>query len=438
MRIPLPSRAARPAAIAVVAMLLLLPAVSAAAPTKPGAFDARIRRITSEVAPDLITIRRDLHAHPELSFQEKRTAGIVAEEFRRLGFDVRTGLGATGVVGVLKGGKPGPIVAMRGDMDCLGVTEATDLPFASKDTAVVDGREIGLMHACGHDVHTTLLLGVARVLAKLRAEIPGTVVFIAQPAEEAGDGANAMIRDGAFKDGTPKAFFAYHVEDGAPVGTIKYTLGWSGANCDGFALTVKSPGGHGAYPHNAVDPVVVGAQIVTGLQVLVAREMNVQHDTVITVGSFHAGTASNIIPKAAELRATIRSYGDDQRELIKSKVTRFIENTCRAAGADFTLDYYYATPALYDDPALTKEVLPTAERILGGKKFLVEDQAGMGGEDFSYFAKLAPAVMLNLGVVPQGMEKDFVHSPTFVADEAAIPVGVTVMSAIIMDWLGAH
>jgi amidohydrolase len=322
---------------------------------------------------------------------------------------------------------------MRGDMDALPITEETDLSFASKDKTTVDGRETGLMHACGHDIHTTLLLGVAAVLSAVRADLPGTVVFVAQPAEECCGGASLMIADGAFKDIVPAAFFAYHVDDTLKAGRIGYASGFMSANVDGFDLEIKSAGCHGASPWSCVDPIVVGAQIVTALQVLVSREFNVHNNTVITVGSFHGGSAPNIIPRSARLEATVRNYGDDQRRVLKEKITRLITNICEAANAPFDLGYEFGTMSVYNDPALTARALSTAERVLGSKAALVEQKPEMGGEDFSYFGKIAPAVMFNLGVVPPELESTAVHSPTFVADEAAIPIGVNLMANIILD-----
>lgn len=381
-----------PAALFTLFMLAVLsPALLCAGPASTtGRFDKKIAAITSEILPGLIEIRRDIHAHPELGFKEKRTAGIVADYFRRLGLEVRTGIGLTGVVAVLPGGKSGEVVAMRGDMDCLPITEETGLPFASKEKALVDGREVGLMHACGYDVHTTLLLGVANVLARLRAEVPGTVVFIAQPSEEGPSGAKAMIEAGAFQDIKPGAFFAYHVEDTIQAGLIKYIPGFMGANVDGFRLVIKSEGCHGASPQNCVDPIVVGAQIVTALQVMVAREFDVRRDTLVTVGCFHAGAASNVIPETAELRATVRSYGKVERTRLKEKITRLVTNLCEAAGAEFDLDYGFGTPALYNDPELTRAILPTVERVLGGKERVILTEPEMGGEDFSYYSALRP------------------------------------------------
>jgi amidohydrolase len=360
----------------------------------------------------------------------------VSDYFRKLGLEVRTGIGGMGVLGILRGGKPGPIVGMRGDMDALPIVEETGLSFASKEKGVRDGREVGIMHACGHDIHTTILLGVAHVLSEVRKVLPGTVLFVAQPAEEHGDGASEMLKAGLFKDIKPEAVFAYHVDDRFKAGLIAYCPGDMTANVDGFNLTVESVGCHGASPWSCVDPIVVGAQIVTALQVMVAREIDVNHNAVITVGTFQAGTAPNIIPERAELKATVRNYGEDQRMLIKEKVERLVKNVCEAAGAPYKLDYQFGIPSVYNDPCLLREILPAVERALGGKQFIKEVLPEMGGEDFSHFSRLAPSVMLWLGVVPADVESTQVHSPTFIADEGSIPVGVKVMSAVIIDYLG--
>jgi amidohydrolase len=361
----------------------------------------------------------------------------VADYFRKLGLEVRTGIGGTGVLGILRGGKPGPIVGVRGDMDALPIIEQTGLSFASKEKGTRDGREVGVMHACGHDIHTTMLLGVAHVFSEMKKDLAGTVLFVAQPAEEYGDGAKRMLEDGVFRDIRPEAMFAYHVDDRFKAGIIAYCEGDITANVDGFDLTVESAGCHGSSPWSCVDPIVVGAQIVTALQVMVAREINVDSNTVITVGSFHAGTARNVIPDKAVLEATVRNYGEDQRLLIKEKVERLVRNVCEAAGAPYNLDYQIGTPSVYNDPHLLQRILPTVERVLGGKAFVRKVLPEMGGEDFSYFSRQFPSLLLWLGAVPPDAESTQVHSPTFIADEQSIPIGVRVMSSVILDYLGA-
>ena len=424
----------QPVAISVCVLIVLVVATALPAALHPVTpLEKRIQALTDKLTPELIAIREDIHSHPELGLPLPRTSAIVADYFRKLGLEVRTGYAEGGVLGILKGGKPGPVVAMRGDMDALPITEETDLPFASKDKTTLDGREVGVMHACGHDIHTTMLLGVAAVLTAMKADLPGTVVFVAQPGEECCDGAKLMIADGAFKDIVPQAFFAYHVDDTLKAGKIGYASGFMSANVDGFTLEIKSNGCHGASPELCVDPIVVGAQIVIALQVMVSREISVHDNTVITVGSFHAGSAPNIIPKSAKLEVTVRNYGEAQRKVLQDKITRLVSNICEAAGAPFDLAYQFGTASVYNDPALVLEALTTAERILGGKSALVEQKPEMGGEDFSYFGTIAPAVMFNLGVVPPDRDSTAVHSPTFVADEAAIPIGINLMANIIVD-----
>jgi amidohydrolase len=424
----------QPVAISVCVLIVLVVATALPAALHPVTpLEKRIQTLTGKLTPELIAIREDIHSHPELGLPLPRTSAIVADYFRKLGLEVRTGYAEGGVLGILKGGKPGPVVAMRGDMDALPITEETDLPFASKDKTILDGREVGVMHACGHDIHTTMLLGVAAVLTAMKADLPGTVVFVAQPGEECCDGAKLMIADGAFKDIVPQAFFAYHVDDTLKAGKIGYASGFMSANVDGFTLEIKSNGCHGASPELCVDPIVVGAQIVIALQVMVSREISVHDNTVITVGSFHAGSAPNIIPKSAKLEVTVRNYGEAQRKVLQDKITRLVSNICEAAGAPFDLAYQFGTASVYNDPALVLEALTTAERILGGKSALVEQKPEMGGEDFSYFGTIAPAVMFNLGVVPPDRDSTAVHSPTFVADEAAIPIGINLMANIIVD-----
>jgi amidohydrolase len=416
-------------ALAVLISASLLQA--AAVPSTP--FEKKIKAATEKLTPELIAIREDIHSHPELGLDLPRTSAIVAGYFRKLGLEVRTGYARSGVIGILKGGKPGPITAMRGDMDALPITEETGLPFASKDKAIVEGRETGVMHACGHDIHTTMLMGVAAVLASMRADLPGTIVFVAQPGEECCGGASLMIEDGAFKETVPTAFFAYHVDDTLKAGKVGYASGFMSANVDGFTLEIKSEGCHGASPWSCVDPIVVGAEIVTALQTIVSREIDVQNNTVITVGSFHSGSAPNIIPRSAKLEATVRNYGEDQRRILKDKIGRLVKGICEAAGAPFDLAYEFGTLSVYNDPGLVREALATAERVLGSKTALVEQKPEMGGEDFSAFGTIAPAVMLNLGVVPPDREATAVHSPTFLADEAGIPIGVNLMASILLD-----
>jgi amidohydrolase len=395
--------------------------------------DRKIEEIVRAITPDIIALRRDIHAHPELSLAERRTAALLADRLKALGLEVRTAIGGTGVLAVLRGGKPGPVVGYRTEMDALPVTEETGLPFASKERASLDGRDVGVMHACGHDSHMAIFLGVATVLERLKSDIAGTVLFVAQPAEEIGEGAKRMLEDGVFRDVKPAAMFAFHVDDSAPAGVIKYVPGYVVANADTFSLTIFSEGCHGASPHMCVDPVVVGAQAVLALQVMISRQLDVHHDTVITVGSFHAGSASNVIPQRADLKATVRTYGHDQRRLVREKIERTIAGLCQAAGARYDFQYSQGIPSAYNDPELTKRAAAVASRLLGQTN-VVEGEPRMVAEDFSYYGRERPAALLWLGAQPQGATATL-HSPYFTVDEDAIPVGMRVMSAILLDAL---
>ena len=425
-------------------ILLVLPFLfSLARPTLPAAalaagstaLEKKIPALVDSIAPSLIEVRRDIHQHPELSFQEVRTSRLVAEYFAKLGLEVKTGIAGTGVLGILCGGKPGPVVAMRADMDALPITEETNVPFASKEKGEVDGRPCGVMHACGHDIHTAVMLGVAEVLSRLRRDLPGTVLFVAQPSEEGESGAQRMLQEGLFRDIKPQAMFGFHVHDLIKAGSVSYVPGFATANVDSFRLTIKSTGCHGSTPFLCVDPITVGAQVVLALQVMIGREIPVDNNTVITVGAFNAGAVSNVIPDKAVLQATIRTYGEDQRRAVKEKIERTIAGICQSARATYDLDYHFGTLSLYNDPALMDRILPIVARSLGGPQFLKQDPPEMGGEDFAFFAKEVPSVMLNLGVVPKDLDRTAVHSPTFIADEAAIPVGVRAMASIIVDFL---
>lgn len=421
--------------ILIMAVLSLTITMRASGSAASQALEKRIPDIVRSITPSLIDVRRDIHAHPELSTKEVRTAALVAGYLAKLGLEVRTGIGGTGVLGILRGGKPGPVVGIRAEMDALPITEETNLDFASRVKDEVDGRACGVMHACGHDIHTTVMLGVAEVLSRLRRDLPGTVLFVAQPDEEVSDGAQRMLKDGVFKDIRPDVMFAFHVNDEVKAGVITYVPGFATANCDGFRLTIKSEGCHGSEPFLCVDPIMVGAQVVIALQGMIAREINVYDKTVITVGSFHAGSASNIIPDKAVLDATVRSYGEEQRKVLRQKIERVIAGICQAAQAAYDLDYHFGTVSLYNDPALMKRILPTVARVLGGNQFLKEDPPEMGGEDFGFFAQEVPSVMLLLGAVPKDLDKTAVHSPTFRADEDSIPLGVRVMSSLVIDYL---
>ena len=393
-------------------------------------------------AGDLIALYEHFHANPELSFQEHATAARLAEEMRAAGFEVTEGVGGTGVVGVMRNGD-GPTVMLRADMDGLPVKEETGLPYASRATGESrDGEVFPTMHACGHDVHMTSLVGAARNLAGARDQWSGTLVLIGQPAEELGLGALAMIEDGLYERfPKPDTVIALHDSASLPAGQIAYTPGWALANVDSVDIRVKGVGGHGAYPHTTKDPIVIGARIVEALQTLVSRELSPLDRAVVTVGAFNAGTKHNIIPAEAHLQITVRSFDDATRQKLLLGIERIAQAQAMSAGlpedmwpeVEIELPY---TPSTYNDPALTAQVAGALEAAFGADR-VMEVPPVMGGEDFSQFTRNAedlPTVIFWLGAVEPsafeaaqagGQPLPSLHSPFFAPDAArTIPAGV--------------
>lgn len=393
------------------------------------------------VMPDVVAWRRDLHEHPELSNQEFRTAKLVADHLRSLGMEVRTEIAKTGVIGVLRGGD-GPVVALRADMDALPVTEEVDLPFASKARSTFLGKEVGVMHACGHDNHVSILMGVAEVLAGLGDELPGTVVFLFQPAEEGTPdgsvgGAELMLLEGAFDDPRPEVIFGLHVFP-FPAGTIATRPGGLMASGDTFSITVNGQQTHGAVPWAGVDPIVTASQIVLGLQTIVSRQLDATlTPSIVTVGQINGGVRSNIIPDSVNMVGTIRTFDTDTRMDIHERVHRTASSIAEAAGAtaDVEIDLGYGVTR--NDPDLYRRMVPTLSSIEGGN--LIEAQQTTTAEDFSYFANEVPGLFLFLGVAPDDLELVYPnHSPRFYADERALPVGVRALTALTLDYMGGQ
>lgn len=428
----------------------LLLSVLAAVATPSAAQDARsplaadIDRLVEAVNPKVVAWRRDIHANPELGNREFRTAAKVAEHLEALGLEVRTGIGHTGVVGVLRGGRPGPTVALRADMDALPVTERVDLPFASTVTTEYNGQEVGVMHACGHDNHVAILMGVAEVLADVRDRLPGSVVFIFQPAEEgppAGEegGADLMLAEGAFDDPTPEAIFGLHVWP-APVGTLGYKARGAMAAADGLYIKIVGRQTHGAVPWGGVDPIVVASQVVLGLQTVVSRQSELtKAPAIVTVGSIHGGVRGNIIPDSVVMVGTVRTLDPDMREDVHARIRRTAEGIAASAGAEAVVRIAEdgGLPVTYNDPDLTNWSLPTLRRAAGAEA--VHEMAAItGAEDFSQFQEVIPGFFFFLGIVPEGQDPATApanHSPLFYADEAALPVGVRAMAKLAVDWL---
>ncbi len=400
--------------------------------------DTRVEAITGQV----VEWRRDLHANPELGNREFRTAGVIADHLRSLGMEVQTEVAHTGVVGLLRGGLPGPVVALRADMDALPVTELVDLPFASKVRTEYNGQEVGVMHACGHDNHMAVLMGVAEVLADMKERLPGTVKFIFQPAEEgapAGEegGASLMVREGVLENPRPDAIFGLHV---MPVrtGMIGYRPAGAMASSQTLNIIVRGAQTHGAMPWGGVDPVVVSAQIVLALQTVISRQSDItQAPAVITIASIHGGLRSNIIPDSVVMLGTVRTLDSDMQTRIEERIRRTVAGIAESAGAEAEVHLSEGVPVTYNDPDLTERMASTLERVAGpGKAFLSPPTTG--AEDFSYFQQEIPGLYFFLGVIPADIPLDKAypnHSPYFFADEAALPLGVRALAHITVDYL---
>jgi amidohydrolase len=402
------------------------------------ALAADLREKIEAVMPKVVEWRRDFHQHPELSNQEFRTAKIVADHLRSLGMEVETEVAHTGVVGTLRRGE-GPVVALRADMDGLPVTELVDLPFASKARGIYQGREVGVMHACGHDNHVAILMGVAEVLAGMGDELTGTVKFIFQPAEEGTPdgsvgGAELMLMEGAFENPRPDVVFGLHVFP-FPAGTIATRPGGLMASSDRHQITIKGKQTHGAVPWAGVDPIVTASQVVMGLQTIVSRQLDATlTPSIVTVGRIEGGVRNNIIPESVELEGTIRTFDAETRVDIHKRIRQTASNIAEAAGAtaDVVIDQGYGVTR--NDPGLFRQMTPTLERVAGDR--FIEASQTTTAEDFSYFANEVPGLFLFLGVAPDDPSLIYPnHSPRFYADERALPVGVEALTSLTLDYM---
>jgi len=431
--------------------LLLIVCVSVfAAPSQKAVRE----RVDGEL-PSLLKLYQHLHANPEISFQEKETAKTLAGELKKTGFEVSTGIGGHGLVGVLKNGD-GPTVLVRTDLDALPVKEATGLAFASTRTTTDDlGKPVPTMHACGHDVHMTCWTGTARVLAHFKKDWSGTLVFIGQPAEERGAGAKAMLADGLFiKFPEPDYCLALHVASDQPVGTLGFTSGFAMANVDSLDITVRGVGGHGSQPQSAKDPIVLAAQIVLALQTIVSREVHPLNPAVVTVGSIHGGTKHNIIPDEVHLQLTLRSYSDEVRAKLIAAISRIVKGQAVAAGLPEAKHPIVKvkdefTPAAYNDPKLVTRINGVFKSWLG-EGALIERKPTMGGEDFGRYGRTPhkiPVFMFRLGAVSPaavkraqalGQPLPSLHSAQFAPDTACLKTGVTAMTAAVLELVGKN
>jgi amidohydrolase len=426
--------------VSLVLGFLLTPALLTAQTANPLA--PQVDKLTQELTPQVITWRRDFHQHPELGNRETRTAKVIADELRRLGYQVQTGVAHTGVVAVLKGARPGPTVALRADMDALPVTEQVDLPFKSTAKATWNGQEVGVMHACGHDTHMAILLGAATVFARMKEQLPGTIKLIFQPAEEgppAGEtgGAEQMVKEGVLDSPKVDAIFGLHVFP-MTVGTIEYRPGPLMASADGFRIRITGRQTHGAIPWGGVDPIVVGAQIVMALQTIVSRTVNItEAPAVVTIGAFNGGNRSNIVPETVELLGTVRAFNETVRKDIHRRIQDIVTKTAEAAGAKSEIVYDIGYPVTVNDPALTERMIPTLRRVAGAENVRVGALTGTA-EDFSFFQQKVPGLFFFLGVAPKGVDPKTAamnHSPLFFADESALPLGVRALANLALDYL---
>ena len=415
--------------------VLLMPAVL-------GAQDpaARLDQEIARVTPAITELRHQIHQNPELSNREEKTAALVADFLRKLGLEVRTGVARHGVIGVLKGGQPGPVVALRADMDALPVTETTDFPFASKVRATFGGQDVGVMHACGHDVHTVVQLGVASVLTAMKPSLRGTVVFIFQPAEEgvpAGEsgGASQMVKEGALQNPRPEAIFGLHTYAEMGVGDLGYYEGPAMSASDTWEVKITGRQSHGARPELSIDPVVTAAQFVEALQTIRSRTFAGSEPAVVTVGTIHGGTRHNIIPADVTLSGTIRTFRMEASQLAEKRLREILKGVTGAAGASGeVLRYDRGAPATINDEKLTRRVVPSLEKAVG-KAHVTKLAPAMPSEDFSYFANEVPGFYYRLGMVKAGTTSGDHHTPTFRADDTSIPVGIKAMSTIVLDYL---
>lgn len=399
---------------------------------------AQIKLHADEINEKVIAWRRDIHEHPELSNHEFETGRKVAEHLKSLGLEVQTGIAETGVVGVLRGGKPGKVVALRADMDALPVTEQVDLPFASKVRTTFNDQEVGVMHACGHDMHVAILMGAAEVLTKMKAQIEGTIVFIFQPAEEGTGGADVMVAEGALKDPDVEAIFGLHVTQGLGVGEFGTRAGGLMAGADTLEITIHGRQTHGAQPWAGVDPISVAAQVIVGLQTIVSRRSNLTlAPAVVTIATIHSGVRWNIIPDDAVMTGTIRTLDPEMQKDIHQKIRDTAEGIAKAQGATATVDIRIGAPITYNDPPLTRSMRSTLERIAGFEQ-VREMNPVTGAEDFSYYANEIPAMFFFMGVRPEDVPEEKAipnHSPLFFSDESAIPIGVEAMAGLAVDYL---
>ena len=422
--------------------------VPAVAQAQAPVLSAAVSQKITAIEPKVVAWRRDIHQHPELGNRETRTAKLVADHLRSLGIQVQEGVAHTGVVGILKGGKPGPVVLLRADRDALPVTERANVPFRSTVRATYNGQDVGVAHACGHDTHVAILMGTAEVLAGMRDQIPGTVKFMFQPAEEGAPegeegGAELMVKEGILASPKVDAAFALHINSKLEIGHIDYTPGGMAASSDDFRVLVKGKSTHGAAPWNGVDPIAVSAQIITALQTIVSRNMDLtQNPSVVTVGKISGGVRNNIVPEQVEMVGTIRALDPKDRALLHERITRIATNVAEAMGAtaEVTIGMTTHYPVTFNNEALTAEMVPVLEQAAGAANVKrVKPQTG--AEDFSFVAAQVPSLYINLGGRPSNVREEDAaahHTPDFYVDDSKLDVGVRALTGMTLAYMRKH
>lgn len=404
-----------------------------------------LERNFKDIEQKVIDWRRDIHQNPELGNREFRTATLVAKHLRSLGMEVKTEVGVTGVVGVLKGGLPGPVVGLRADMDALPVLERTPVSFASKATTFYEGKETAVMHACGHDSHVAILMGVAEILSGMQKELKGTVKFIFQPAEEGAPkgeegGAELMVKEGALNNPKVDVIFGLHINAQVEVGKISYRPGGMFAGVGDMKITVKGKSSHGAEPWSSVDPIVVSAQIINNLQTIVSRNVNVtKNAAVVTIGAIHGGNRSNIIPEQVEMLGTVRTLSEADEKLVFERIRQIVTKTAEANGTEATLELPYSShyPVTFNNIALTAKMLPSLQKSTGAENVVLVP-AETGAEDFSFFANEVPGFYFYVGALPKGKDPETSaphHTPEFYLDESGFITGVNAMVNLVVDYM---
>jgi amidohydrolase len=428
--------------LSMITTLLLLALSATTAPAVPDvdALRQEADRRASEIMPKVVAWRRDIHEHPELGNREARTAALVAEHLRKLGYEVKTGVAHTGVVGILKGGLPGPVVALRADMDALPVTEQVDLPFASKDRTEYNGQQVGVMHACGHDGHTAILMGTAEILAGMRERLPGTVTLIFQPAEEGAPegeegGATMMIAEGVLDDPKPGAIFALHLA-AFPAGVIAVRSGPTHAGEENLKIKVHGRQTHAALPWLGIDPVALAAQMVLALELIPNRQVDPTLPNIVSISMIHGGVRSNILPDEVDMEGTVRYLDPAKKDELMQRIRRTVESIAASAGATAEVAFSSYSPPNTNDPALTHAMEPTLRRVAGAG--LMDYPPVTVSEDFAFYREKVPGMYFFLGINKPGVgfgEAEPNHSPRFYVNEDALLVGVRAMTNLAVDYL---